>query len=328
MYLVTGGNGFIGSHMARYLVENGHQVVILDNWSTSVERWVFPQAINVKGDIADQELVKSLFDQYDFKGVFHFAGKALVGESEQHPFFYYQENIIKGLQFFQAVTEKFNGPLVFSSTCASFGIPEHSPISEENHQNPINAYGRSKLIVEHLLRDLARLGKLNVTVLRYFNAAGCSADHQLGEIHDPETHLIPRLCLNFLKGDKKAIIFGNQFETRDGTCIRDYIHVLDLAEAHWLAMKAMEQKQGFFDYNLGTEQGQSVLEVIKTFERVVGESIEKEFTDPRAGDPAALVSDSQKAYIELGFKAKYDLFTCIDNTFHFLKKYYVDKKEQ
>jgi UDP-glucose 4-epimerase len=319
MYLVTGGNGYIGSHMCRFLVEAEHKVVNLDNLSTSPKKWVYPESINIQGDISDRDLVADIFQQYPIKGIFHFAGKALVGESEKKPFFYYQENVHKGLQFLETITQYFSGPFIFSSTCASFGMPKSEKIPENHPQEPINSYGRSKLLMEGILKDMARTKKLRVCVLRYFNAAGCSPDGLLGENHDPETHLIPNICLNQLNNKNPIPILGDQYPTPDGTCIRDYIHVLDLAKAHYQGFNYVSEHLGFHDFNLGTENGHSVLEVVKNFEQVIGESVKKLIQPARAGDPPRLISDSSKAKNLLNFKIEYSLKESIQHTYEYLK---------
>jgi UDP-glucose 4-epimerase len=320
MYLVTGGNGYIGSHMCRYLVELGQEVVNIDNWSTSPQSWVYEKSINIKGDISDQNLIEEIFQKYKIKGIFHFAAKAQVGEGEQIPFYYYEENLINTIKFLEAVTKNFNGPFVFSSTCATFGIPIKESLDEQHPQNPINTYGRTKLLVEGVLKDLTRTNKLRVASLRYFNAAGCYPDGKIGENHDPETHLIPNICLNFLNAKNQMKIFGDQYPTPDGTCIRDYIHVLDLAKAHFQAIQLLEKKQGFHDFNLGTENGHSVKEVISAFEKVTGKDLPADVVDARPGDPPRLVSNSSKAQKLLNFKTEYTLEDCIQHNLDYLKK--------
>ena len=321
-FVVSGGNGYIGSHMCKYLHSLGHNIHIFDNHCTSPKHQVHSYGQFYNLDIGDKAAVaKALQKIGSVDAVFHFAARALVGESEEIPFFYYQENFVKTLHFCEVIIENQIKNFIFSSTCATFGIPDTATISESNPQNPINAYGASKKMVEVLLRDLGRKNLLNVSVLRYFNAAGCSPDAEIGENHDPETHLIPNLILAHLAGKQNSFkLFGNQYPTPDGSCVRDYIHVLDLAEAHYLAFEFVKKQKGFHDFNLGSGLGYSVLDVKKEFEAIIQKDLPMEVYPPRPGDPAYLVANSQKALANLNWKTKYTLADCISHSLKYLSR--------
>jgi len=301
---VTGGAGYVGSHCVRDLCEHGHDVVVLDNLSEGHRSAVHPKARLVEGDLADAKLLRDTFAAGRFDAVMHFAASAYVGVSVREPLKYYHNNTANTLFLLEAMQEAEIKRLVFSSTCATYGSPERVPMTEETPQHPINPYGRSKLAVEWILQDSARAWNLGACALRYFNASGAAGDGSIGEDHDPETHLIP-LILFAAMGRQNAIsIFGTDYPTPDGTCVRDYIHVDDLASAHRLAIEAIEPGH-FAAYNLGTGKGYSVREVIAAAERISGKKIPVQESPRRPGDPPALVADASKVLSALGWKAKW-----------------------
>lgn len=307
MILVVGGAGYIGSHLVKELVQR-MPVVVLDSLSTGYEHLVDEKAIFVKGDLGDKELLSHLFETYDIKGVMHFAANSLVGESVVEPLKYYKNNVAATLNLLETMVKHHVNNFIFSSTAATYGIPNTDFITEDTPTNPINPYGRSKLMVEQILSDFAEAYGLNYVVLRYFNAAGAHESGMIGEKHDPETHLIPIVLQHLLGEREKISVFGTDYDTPDGTCIRDYIHVTDLAHAHILALEALlEGKIKTATYNLGNGKGYSVKEVIEMCEKVTGRKATIEYTDRRPGDPAQLVASSEKIYRELGWKASYQL---------------------
>lgn len=307
MILVVGGAGYIGSHLVKELVQR-MPVVVLDSLSTGYEHLVDEKAIFVKGDLGDKELLSHLFETYDIKGVMHFAANSLVGESVVEPLKYYKNNVAATLNLLETMVKHHVNNFIFSSTAATYGIPNTDFITEDTPTKPINPYGRSKLMVEQILSDFAEAYGLNYVVLRYFNAAGAHESGMIGEKHDPETHLIPIVLQHLLGEREKISVFGTDYDTPDGTCIRDYIHVTDLAHAHILALEALlEGKIKTATYNLGNGKGYSVKEVIEMCEKVTGRKATIEYTDRRPGDPAQLVASSEKIYRELGWKASYQL---------------------
>lgn len=307
MILVIGGAGYIGSHVVKELLKT-KEVVVLDNLSTG-HRWaVDERATFVKGDLGNKADLKALFSTYEIDAVMHFAASSLVGESVINPMKYYMNNVSSTLTLLQTMLEFNINKFIFSSTAATYGIPNVDVITEETLTNPINPYGQSKLMVEHILSDLAKAVGMNYVVLRYFNAAGALESGEIGEEHDPETHLIP-IILQHLLGQREQIsIFGSDYDTEDGTCIRDYIHVTDLANAHILALEALlDGTKKTATYNLGNGHGYSVKEVVEMCEKVTEKKANVVMAERRAGDPARLVASSDKIYTELGWKAEYTL---------------------
>ncbi|WML58966.1 UDP-glucose 4-epimerase GalE [Neobacillus sp. PS2-9] len=307
MILVVGGAGYIGSHLVKELVEK-EEVVVLDNLSTGHRDAVDSRAIFVKGDLGNEEDLQMVFRSYPIKAVMHFAAYSLVGESVVDPLKYYENNVAATLTLIKVMMKFKVKNFIFSSTAATYGIPEVDLIDETSVTAPINPYGHSKLMVEKILADFSKAYGLNYVVLRYFNAAGAHKSAVIGESHDPETHLIPIVLQQLLGQREKVAVFGTDYETPDGTCIRDYIHVTDLAEAHILALEALlTEKKSAEVYNLGNGLGYSVKEVIETCEKVTGVKANVEMADRRAGDPARLVASSQKIFTELGWKAERNL---------------------
>jgi UDP-glucose 4-epimerase len=302
--LVVGGAGYIGSHMVKRLGQLGCEVVTLDNLSAGHRDAVLAGEF-VHGDIADRTLLDQLFASRRFDAVMHFASFIQVGESMREPVKYYQNNVTNTLNLLNTMQTFGVGRFIFSSTAAIFGEPRYVPIDEAHPKEPINPYGRTKLMVEQALADYDRAYGLKSVCLRYFNAAGADPDGQLGERHDPETHLIP-LVLQAASGRRPHIsVFGRDYDTPDGTCIRDYIHITDLCEAHWLAVQSLMDGAGSQAYNLGNGNGFSVQEVIAAAGRVTGRDIPVVDAPRREGDPARLVADSRQARKALGWQPAY-----------------------
>ncbi|MBO9130017.1 UDP-glucose 4-epimerase GalE [Bacillus sp. 165] len=308
MILVIGGAGYIGSHAVKELLDQNHKVVVLDNLSTGHRESVDNRAMFEQGDLGNTADLDRVFSTYNIDAVMHFAANSLVGESVVHPLKYYQNNVVATITLLEAMMKYSVKNFIFSSTAATYGIPEVDIITEDTVTNPINPYGQSKLMMEHILHDFHNAYGLQYVVLRYFNAAGAHMTGEIGEDHTPETHLIP-LVLQHLLGLRDSIsVFGTDYDTEDGTCIRDYIHVTDLARAHILALESLlEDKSASATYNLGNGKGFSVKEVIQTCERVTGKQANVVYTDRRSGDPAQLIASSQKIYETLGWKAEYSL---------------------
>ncbi|MES9845887.1 MAG: UDP-glucose 4-epimerase GalE [Candidatus Sedimenticola sp. 6PFRAG5] len=303
--LVVGGAGYIGSQMVKLLAGSGYEVVTLDNMSTGYADAVLYGTL-VKGDMVDAVQLDQLLGEKRFDAVMHFAAFSLVGESMEDPAKYYRNNISNTLNLLDAMVRHGVLNFIFSSTAATFGEPDYSPIDELHPQRPINPYGHSKLMVEKILEDYDRAYGLKSTCLRYFNAAGADPEAELGERHQPETHLIP-LVLQAASGRRDAItVFGNDYDTPDGTCIRDYIHISDLCDAHLLALEAMIAKGESARYNLGNGNGFSVKAVIDTASEVTGRVIPVKEGDRRPGDPARLVADATLAKAELAWNPVYD----------------------
>lgn len=302
--LVTGGAGYIGSHMTLMLVEGGHEVAVLDNLSGGHRDAVLGVPL-IEGDIGDESLLDRLFTERRFDAVMHFASYIQVGESVIQPEKYYRNNIGHTLVLLGAMLKHGVKALIFSSTAAIFGEPEYIPIDEAHPQNPLNPYGRSKLAVEEVLADFDRAYGFKYATLRYFNAAGADPRARLGERHAPETHLIP-LALRAAMGTGPMLtVFGRDYETPDGTCIRDYIHINDLCLAHLLALEALLDGGQSCAYNLGNGCGFSVLEVIEAVQRVTGKGVPLRDGPRRPGDPARLVADSRGIQSRLGWRAQY-----------------------
>lgn len=300
--LVTGGAGYIGSHVVRRLVDAGHRVRVYDNLSEGHAAAV-PEGVLFKGDLADERrLVEGLSGGFDC--IMHFAANCYVGESMEQPEKYYWNNVVGSLRLLMAMRKVGVGRLVFSSSAATYGVPQACPITEDHPTEPINAYGQTKLDVEHAMAYYAGAYDLGYVAMRYFNAAGAAPDGRIGEDHDPESHLVP-LVLRAALGQRGAVpIFGTDYPTPDGTCVRDYIHVDDLAQAHILAMEVVEPGKGKI-YNVGIGSGYSVREVIETARRVTARPIAVTEAPRRPGDPPELVASSEKISRELGWKPKF-----------------------
>lgn len=316
--LVTGGAGYIGSHTILGLMENGLSPVVVDNFYSghteavkAVEKYTGKDISLYKGDFSDTELLEKILKKHDIKGIIHFAAHSLVGESMKNPTEYYRENVAKTVFFLEFLKEKNIDNFVLSSSAAVYGIPENIPIEESDNLNPINPYGNTKLVVENLLEYMKAAHGFNYISLRYFNAAGAHPSGIIGEDHNPETHLIPNVMKSMVTGESRARVFGNDYPTLDGTAVRDYVHVSDLANAHVLALKYLidggTESVKSSVYNLGDGKGYSVLDIIKTIERITSMNISLEFTERRPGDPPVLVASHEKIKNELGFRFQYNI---------------------
>lgn len=303
--LVTGGAGYIGSHTVRLLAKRAGKVVVLDNLSYGhPEAIVDPGVELVVGEVGDRAVLAGLFAKYRFRAVIHFAAFAYVGESVTDPLKYYRNNTADPLTLLEVMRDHDCKAFVFSSTCATYGVPEVLPITEKSPQAPINPYGRSKLMMEWILKDCETAWGLKSACLRYFNASGCSADGAIGEDHHPETHLIPRVLMALAGEIDHIEVFGEDYETPDGTCIRDYVHVEDLADAHAKALDLLLDGGDSIHCNLGTGVGVSVREIIRTAEEVSGKKVPVKYGPRRPGDPARLVADAALADRLLGWTAQ------------------------
>jgi UDP-glucose 4-epimerase len=308
MILVVGGAGYIGSHAVRILLDQGYDVVVLDDLSTGHKKAVDSRAVFVHGNLGDREVLKSLFSNYPIRGVMHFAARTLVGESVLKPSMYYKNNTAATLNLLDVMVEHGVYHLIFSSTCAVYGTPETDVITEDLPKRPVSPYGKSKWMVEQILEDFEHAYGLKYVALRYFNAAGAHESGEIGEDHDPESHLIPIILQHLLGFREKVTVFGTDYPTPDGTCIRDYIHVSDLVQAHILALEAlMNGKLEQAAFNLGTGRGYSVREVIRKCEEITGRKATVELGERRSGDSPKLVASSEKIFQALGWKPKHDL---------------------
>lgn len=308
--LVTGGAGYIGSHTAKALASRGFNPVVIDNLSTGHAHNVKWGPL-VRADISDTSAVRNVLNEYSIEAVVHFAGSALVGESAAKPLRYFQNNLGATLSLLEAMTEAGVKRIVFSSTCATYGLPDRALITEDLPQKPINPYGDSKLSVERVLTWMGLAGQLRWLALRYFNAAGADPEGEIGEEHEHETHLIP-LAIGAALGQREELqIFGTDYPTPDGTAIRDYIHVSDLASAHVSALQYLERGGESRALNLGTGKGASVLEVIRAVETIGGCPVPAAFAPRRAGDPPILVADPERAQRSLQWAPRYSTLESI-----------------
>jgi UDP-glucose-4-epimerase GalE len=317
--LVTGGAGYVGSHAAKQLVASGHEVLVVDNLAEghrpSVGRMKF-----VEADLLDRKRIAGLLTEHKIDAVMHFAAFAYVGVSVMEPAIYYQNNIVGSLSLLDAMRDAGVDRMVFSSSCATYGIPQRVPITEDHPQNPISPYGFTKYVIERALADYSHAYGLGYAALRYFNASGAAADGSIGEDHDPETHLIP-LILQVALGQREYVeAFGTDYPTPDGTCIRDYIHVDDLATAHVAGLEKL--KPGMqLKLNLGTGHGASVKEVVELCREVTGHPIPMRAAPRREGDPPALVADASAAKRELGWQARFSMREIVESAWSWHKKH-------
>lgn len=303
--LITGGAGYIGSHIVKELLSTKHRVIVYDNLSKGHQGAVAGGSF-VQGDLTDKVLLDSTFKEYAVDAVIHMAADSLVGESMEKPAKYYGNNLVNGLNLLEVMGQNGVTKLVFSSTAAVYGEPEVTPITEAMAEVPTNVYGRTKLMFEGILKDYDQAYGLKFISLRYFNASGADAGGKIGEDHQPESHLIPLVLQTALGFREQITVFGTDYPTSDGTCVRDYIHVTDLAQAHILALEALEKGVSSNFYNLGNGQGFSVLEVIKTAQKISGHTIKTVLASRRPGDPAVLIASSQKIIKELGWQPRFD----------------------
>lgn len=310
--LVTGGAGYIGSHVVKELLRKGYQPIVYDNLHTG-HRKAIREAPLIEGDLTDREKLREAFRSYTVKAVMHFAASCLVEESVKNPLKYFKNNLSNSIQLLEVMEEFHVNRIVFSSSAAVYGEPAKIPISEEHPCAPTNPYGETKWMFEKILQASFKAGKVNYISLRYFNAAGADPEGELGEDHSPETHLIPLVLRAALIGHPIPI-FGTNYDTPDGTCIRDYIHVTDLAHAHILALQKLEQSGDSGIYNLGNGEGYSVKEVIEVARRVTGKKITAIESKRRSGDPSRLIASSEKIRRELGWEPRYHRLETIVQT--------------
>jgi len=302
--LITGGAGYIGSHTALYLKEQKQNIVILDNLSNGHKEAVL-DATFYHGDIRDHDLLDQIFKEYPIDSVIHFAADSLVGESIKEPLKYYENNVVATHLLVKKMIEHDVKKMVFSSTAATYGTPGQVPITEVQKTEPTNPYGETKLTIERMLHWADQAYGLKSVILRYFNAAGADPDGRIGEDHKPESHLIPLVLQVALEQRDKIYMFGDDYQTDDGTCVRDYIHVLDLAEAHYLSVKYLRESNESNVFNLGNGQGFSVKEIIEACRKVTRHPIPAEVAPRRSGDPSTLIAASEKAQTTLGWQPKY-----------------------
>lgn len=309
--LVTGGAGYIGSFMVRRLLEEGYETVVLDSLERGHKEVIESKAVLEVGNLLDSDFVESVFSKHTFDGIIHFAGYISVGESMEHPDRYFQNNTHATYNLAEAAVKHKIDKIIFSSTAAVYGDPIKSPIDEDHPKKPTSVYGESKLMVEQMLYWYQKIHNLNFVALRYFNACGAALDGSYGEMHDPETHIIPN-AIKALLDNKPFTLFGDDYKTPDGTNVRDYIHVLDLVEAHILALKKLQKDAGGFAYNVGTGNGYSNKEVIAMIKKVSGKDFDVSIAPRRPGDADSLVAEPTKIQKELSFAPQYsDLETII-----------------
>lgn len=323
--LVTGGAGYVGSHTCKLLASQGHEPVVVDNLVYGHE-WAVQWGPLYKVDIFEKEKIIEIIKKEKIEAVLHFAAFAYVGESVKNPYKYYYNNVLGTMSLLEAMKEAGVSKIVFSSTCATYGEPEVVPIPETCKQAPINPYGHSKLMVETILQDYVRAYGFSAICLRYFNACGADADLQIGEAHNPETHLIPLALQAVYEDDKQLTVFGTDYATEDGTCIRDYIHVTDLASAHILALSRLNNPGVFDAFNVGTGTGFSVFQIISAIEKLSQRQVKKILGERRIGDPPKLIANGERAFKTLEWTP---VFSDIENIVatahgwyvkHFLKK--------
>lgn len=303
--LVLGGAGYIGSHTVYELIEKGKDVVVADNLETGFIQAVHPKAKFYQGDIRDKAFLDDLFSKEKIDGVIHFAANSQVGESMTNPLKYYDNNLYGTMVLLKSMVEHNVDKIVFSSTAATYGEPERIPILENDKTEPTNTYGETKLSMEKMMKWTGKAHNLRYVALRYFNACGAHKSGKIGEAHNPETHLIPLILQVPLNQRKYISVFGNDYDTKDGTCVRDYIHVTDLAQAHILALEYLSNGNESNVFNLGNGVGFTVNEIIETARNVTGHSIPAKMEPRRAGDPSQLIASSEKAKTVLGWKPEF-----------------------
>lgn len=323
-YLVTGGAGYIGSHMVKKLIKSGHEVKVIDDLSTGNE-WAVSKDILYKINLLDTKSLLNFFENNKIDGVFHFAAKSIVSESIIQPNDYYLNNVAGSINLVNAMIKNKINKIIFSSTAAVYGSQIVSPISEKVDKIPINPYGKSKLMIENIIKDMSQLELLQSISFRYFNAAGASFDTDIGEAHKLETHLIPNIINSYL--NKKSFkIFGNSFNTNDGFAVRDYIHVEDICDAHLLGMEHLHNSNNIYEeVNLGSGIGYSVKEILDEIEKIIKNKISYVIDKPRKGDPDTLIADINKAYSLLNWIPKYNLNQIIKTAIDWHIKYQNEK---
>ncbi len=319
--LVTGGGGYIGSHTVKELLKKGYQVIVFDNLSSGYKQAVFKPAKLIIGDLLDIKKLKLLFKKYQFGAVIHFAGSIEAEESMERPEDFFRNNVVSSLNLLETMICYKVRYLIFSSSAAVYGEARENPIDEDAEVKPINCYGATKMIVEEMLKYFDKIHGLRYISLRYFNAAGADSEGNLGEVHKPETHLIPKILKESVLGNKPAYIYGTDYKTPDGTCIRDYIHVSDLAQAHILAFEYLKAKNKSEIFNLGTEKGNSVKEIIDLTKKITGIDFQVLEDKKRPGDPAILVASSKKAKDKLRWEPRYNIYDIIETAYRWHKNH-------
>lgn len=318
--LVTGAAGYIGGFMVRNLHEKGHRVIAIDNLSRNDKPQMPEEVELIEGRIGDREFVKKVLSNYEIDGVIHFAGYISMGESMENPYIYFENNTFDTLILLEELKNHNIRNIIFSSTAGVYGNPESVPIQEDSSKNPTNPYGESKLMVEKILAWYQKIHGISFAALRYFNACGASLDGQYGENHKPETHIIP-CAMRALIDSKPFDLYGTDYDTNDGTCVRDYIHVLDLVEAHILALEKIMNDLGGYIYNVGTGQGYSNRQILEAIERVSGRKVEIVEKERRAGDANVLVANVDKIKNDLEFSPKFsDIETIVSSAWKFHNK--------
>ena len=303
-YLVTGGAGYIGSHMVRFLLRKNHDVTIFDNLSSG--KLVIKDKVNFKKvDLLNLNKLDKLMSKEKFDAVFHFAGLSIVNESEKKTKKYYLNNVIATKNLINTMIKYNLNNLIFSSSASVYGVPKNKKISETHQMKPISQYGKNKKEIEKMLLEIGKKKNFKSISYRYFNAAGADESSKIGENHKPETHLIPKIFKSLKLKQKKVFVYGSSYKTRDGTCIRDYVHVNDIVKAHYYGLKKFKQKRCILNYNIGSEKGYSVLEIIKGIEKITKFKIKIVFTEKRKGDPPILVADCKKILKDLKWKPTY-----------------------
>lgn len=310
---MTGGAGYIGSFMVKRLFKEGYEVITIDNLGRGHRKAVDARAKFLVGDLHDEQFLEHVFYNVQFDAVMHFAGYISMEESVQFPGMYFANNVFSAINLLNAMKENGINNFIFSSTAGVYGNPIKVPIPESHPTNPTNPYGESKLMVERILSWYKLVYGINFMSLRYFNAAGASLDKLMGEDHQPETHIIPN-AISAALNEGEFILYGDNYETADGTCVRDYIHIIDLIDAHILALRTLEKKEGGFFYNVGTGQGYSNKEVVEMVKRVSGKDVKVKIKERRPGDAEVLIADPTKIKNELGFSPKYSDLAAIVET--------------
>jgi UDP-glucose 4-epimerase len=318
--LVVGGAGYIGSHMVAALIQAGYHTVVFDNLSTGHLEMVPTEALFIKGDLGNFQEIEAVFKSQTLNAVIHMAASSIVPESVQNPLKYYQNNVAACIPLLKLMMDHHVPHMIFSSTAAVYGNPSEIPLSEEAVTKPINPYGNSKLMIEQMIRDVSKAFPLSYVVLRYFNAAGAQGNACRGEHHHPETHLIPNLLASMNGSNQTMTLYGNDYETKDGTCVRDFIHVEDLCDAHLKALRYLEGGGQSTTLNLGSEEGYSVGEVIRKAEEITGRKAKIQIGERRAGDPPVLVASAQKARKVLGWNPQHPLDSILQTAWRWYEK--------
>ena len=324
MILITGGAGYIGSHCALALLKQGHKILIFDNLSTGHIKTIdklkqYGNLTFIKGDLLNKNELKNLFDNFNIDAVIHFAAFSQVGESVKNPQKYYENNVCGTINLLSAMIEHNVKKIVFSSTAATYGEPIYIPINEKHPQKPINPYGHTKLMIENIMDDYDKAYNLKSVRLRYFNVAGADSQAIVGEWHEPETHLIPNILKSTIDSDKEFEMYGDDYDTKDGTCVRDYINIEDLVDAHLLALKYLNKGGATNYFNLGTKDGNTVKEVFNLCEKVTNKNIKVKQMPRREGDPASLIANNTKAKEILGWTPKRNLEYSIKTAYEWEK---------